>query len=106
MKILNIILFSSLLTFCISCSTTKVKNSCSDKWDNATLYYLKECKEIKGYVNIKKNGLQKVFQHELPKQFQQDSIQVCIKYIEVGVGILMSDCLQSDIIEIKSIALR
>lgn len=69
----------------------------------ATLYYLPDCKEIKGYVNFEKSGLQRVFQHDLPEKFRKDSLSVCIKYESLGVGILMSDCLQSEIIRIKCI---
>ncbi len=89
-----------LLNGCIS---SKIRARCSGKCETATLFYLPGCKEIKGYVNFDKTGLQRVFQHELPAGYQKDSIQVCIRYENAGVGILMSDCLQSEIIRIKCI---
>lgn len=85
------------------CSASKVYTRCGRNCERATLYYLPDCREIKGYVNFDKTGLQRVFQHDLPEAFRKDSLRVCIKYETVGVGILMSDCLQSEIIRIKTI---
>jgi len=84
-----------------ACSATKVSTRCGKNCETATLYYLPECKEIKGYVNFGQSRLQRVFQHEIPEAYRKDSIRVCIKYENAGVGILMSDCLQSEIIRIK-----
>ncbi len=84
-----------------SCSSTKISSRCGKQCEQATLYYMPDCKEIKGYVNFHSSGMQRVFQHELPEKFRKDSVRVCISYEKVGVGILMSDCLQSEIIRIK-----
>ncbi|MDZ4844559.1 MAG: hypothetical protein SH857_03315 [Chitinophagales bacterium] len=84
-----------------SCSTAKICSNCGKKCETATLFYLPDCKEIKGYVNFDESGIQRVLKHDIPQEFQKDSIRVCIKYENVGVGILMSDCMQSEIIRIK-----
>ena len=86
-----------------SCTTTKTQIRCAKNCEVGTLFYLPECMEIKGYVNFDKSRLQRVFQHDLPAQFQKDSMKVCVSYENIGVGILMSDCLQSEIIRIKTI---
>ncbi len=98
-----LIFFSSAMLFYCECSPSKVSTHCGRKCEAATLYYLRDCKEIKGYVNFDKTGLQRVFQHDIPEEFHKDSVHVCIKYENAGVGILMSDCLQSEIIKIKCI---
>lgn len=89
-----------------SCSSSKIGSSCGKKCETATLYYLPDCKEIKGYVNFEKGGVQRVFRHDIPQEFQKDSLKVCINYENIGVGILMSDCLQSEIIRIKCMELK
>ena len=101
----RIILIGSVALFAVlsSCSSTKICSKCGKKCEAATLYYLPECKEIKGYVNFEESGVQRVFRHDIPQEFQKDSVKVCIKYENAGVGILMSDCLQSEIIRIKCI---
>lgn len=86
-----------------NCNTSKLSTGCWGRCENAILYYLPDCQEIKGYVNLQQSGLQKVFQQDIPQQFRGDSMAVCIKYKNVGVGILMSDCIQSEIIEFKCI---
>lgn len=88
------------------CSSTKICSNCGKKCESATLYYLPECKEIKGYVNFDKGGMQRVFQHDIPEEFRKDSARVCIKYENAGVGILMSDCMQSEIIRIKCMEMK
>lgn len=93
----------AVLALLSGCSSTKICSNCGKKCEAATLYYLPDCKEIKGYVNFEKSGAQRVFQHDIQQEFQKDSIKVCIKYENAGVGILMSDCLQSEIIRIKCI---
>lgn len=103
--------FYLMLSFCIpvflaACSSVRICSHCGRKCETATLYYLPECKEIKGYVNFDQSGLQRIFQHDIPEAFRKDSIRVCIKYKNAGVGILMSDCLQSDIIKIKCIEIK
>ncbi len=98
------IVFVAFISGLTSCSSTKISSHCGKKCEMVTLYYLPDCKEIKGYVNFDKTGLQRVFQHELPLEFRKDSLRVCIKYESVGVGILMSDCIQSEIIQIKCIS--
>lgn len=103
MKILNLFFLCCGIIFLGACSATKVCTHCGKKCETATLYYLPECKEIKGYVNFDQTRLQRVFQHDIPETFRKDSIRVCINYENSGVGILMSDCLQSEIIRIKCI---
>ncbi len=103
MKILQIFLLFCGILLLGACSAAKVCTRCGKNCETATLYYLPECKEIKGYVNFDLSRLQRVFQHDLPEAYRKDSIRVRIKYENVGVGILMSDCMQSEIIRIKCI---
>lgn len=103
MKTAFLVCCTIALSLYCGCSPVKVSTRCGSRCERATLYYLPDCKEIKGYVNFQESGLQRVFQQEIPKEFRADSITVCLKYRISGVGILMSDCLQSEVIEIKCI---
>ena len=69
------------------------------KDEKASLYYVPECASIEGYV-IFKDSTVKVFNQNIPKEFQKQGVEVCISYKAIGNNILTADCSMAEMIKI------
>ena len=90
---LKVLLLLSLLIS--GCAKIRSCNYC----EKGTLYYVPECATIEGYV-IFEDSTVKVFNHDIPKEFQKQGIEVCISYKSKGNKTLTADCAMGEMIKI------
>ena len=86
-----------------ACKKSPVSPNCWGPSERVMLYYHENCATITGHVKFIPSGEIKVITNNFPKKYRVDSVEVRIRYKDLGPIFTTADCLGGEGIKIRCI---